>query len=410
MMKPMPGLDDLLDRAVANGVFGTKDALGHQAARRRPGRGRRSAVRGRPADPRRRASCRSSSPRSTSTARRRPRPRTSSRPPSSTALEPARRRPGRHAQADAARHRQPLRASSSRTPRCCGWSRCPAATAATRPCEKLSRNHGVIASFSRALTEGLTAQQSDEEFNATLDPAIAEHRQGIGYLTSARGHAAALLAGALPALAFPAPSWWWLAWVGLVPLLFVVRAAPTAMQGGVRAWFGMAGFVLVSQYWLGAECGAVAGRLRDRHRSAVAPMGVCGASAALRADHGATRAHRRCRTPLCLGDRRGRAVVAPSRRAVGAARRLAMESAGDARTGLTGRRLVGELPDRRCQHRGRGGDPDAVRAGGRATGCARGARPDVVLVGTDTRPGVDGPGRARPARRHRGGHAASGRE
>ncbi|OBK76149.1 fructose bisphosphate aldolase [Mycobacterium sp. 1274761.0] len=41
-------------------------------------------------------------------------------------------------------------------------------------CEKLSRNNGVIASFSRALTEGLTAQQSDEEFNATLDAAIAE--------------------------------------------------------------------------------------------------------------------------------------------------------------------------------------------------------------------------------------------
>jgi fructose-bisphosphate aldolase class I len=41
-------------------------------------------------------------------------------------------------------------------------------------CEKLSRNNGVIASFSRALTEGLTAQQSDEEFNATLDAAISE--------------------------------------------------------------------------------------------------------------------------------------------------------------------------------------------------------------------------------------------
>jgi len=41
-------------------------------------------------------------------------------------------------------------------------------------CEKLARNNGVIASFSRALTEGLTAQQSDEEFNKTLDAAIAE--------------------------------------------------------------------------------------------------------------------------------------------------------------------------------------------------------------------------------------------
>lgn len=39
--------------------------------------------------------------------------------------------------------------------------------------EKLSHNNGVIASFSRALTEGLTAQQSDEEFNSTLDAAIA---------------------------------------------------------------------------------------------------------------------------------------------------------------------------------------------------------------------------------------------
>jgi fructose-bisphosphate aldolase, class I len=35
--------------------------------------------------------------------------------------------------------------------------------------QRLARNHGVVASFSRALTEGLTAQQSDAEFNATLD-------------------------------------------------------------------------------------------------------------------------------------------------------------------------------------------------------------------------------------------------
>jgi len=37
----------------------------------------------------------------------------------------------------------------------------------------LARNPGVIASFSRALTEGLTAQQSDAEFNSALDAAIA---------------------------------------------------------------------------------------------------------------------------------------------------------------------------------------------------------------------------------------------
>jgi fructose-bisphosphate aldolase class I len=37
---------------------------------------------------------------------------------------------------------------------------------------RLTRQNGVIASFSRALTEGLTAQQSDAEFNAALDQSI----------------------------------------------------------------------------------------------------------------------------------------------------------------------------------------------------------------------------------------------
>ena len=38
--------------------------------------------------------------------------------------------------------------------------------------ERLARNNGMVASFSRALTEGLTAQQSDQEFNAALDASI----------------------------------------------------------------------------------------------------------------------------------------------------------------------------------------------------------------------------------------------
>jgi fructose-bisphosphate aldolase class I len=38
---------------------------------------------------------------------------------------------------------------------------------------RLERNHGVIASFSRALTEGLWVDQTDGEFNATLDKTIA---------------------------------------------------------------------------------------------------------------------------------------------------------------------------------------------------------------------------------------------
>jgi len=38
--------------------------------------------------------------------------------------------------------------------------------------ERLAQNKGMIASFSRALTEGLSAQQSEDEFDAMLDDAI----------------------------------------------------------------------------------------------------------------------------------------------------------------------------------------------------------------------------------------------
>jgi fructose-bisphosphate aldolase class I len=37
---------------------------------------------------------------------------------------------------------------------------------------RLRRNHGVVASFSRALVEGLSAQQSDAEYNALLNASI----------------------------------------------------------------------------------------------------------------------------------------------------------------------------------------------------------------------------------------------
>jgi fructose-bisphosphate aldolase class I len=47
-----------------------------------------------------------------------------------------------------------------------GYSRDEATT-------RLARNHGVIASFSRALTEGLSVHQSDEDFDAALDDSIA---------------------------------------------------------------------------------------------------------------------------------------------------------------------------------------------------------------------------------------------
>jgi fructose-bisphosphate aldolase, class I len=41
-------------------------------------------------------------------------------------------------------------------------------------CELLSRNRQLIASFSRALTEGLSINQSDKDFDSTLDASISE--------------------------------------------------------------------------------------------------------------------------------------------------------------------------------------------------------------------------------------------
>jgi fructose-bisphosphate aldolase class I len=41
-------------------------------------------------------------------------------------------------------------------------------------CRRLAKNHGMIASFSRALVEGLTKSMSDAEFNATLGASIDE--------------------------------------------------------------------------------------------------------------------------------------------------------------------------------------------------------------------------------------------
>ena len=42
----------------------------------------------------------------------------------------------------------------------------------TQACERLSANHGMIASFSRALVEGLSRDMSDEAFNARLGQSI----------------------------------------------------------------------------------------------------------------------------------------------------------------------------------------------------------------------------------------------
>ncbi|MEU9386697.1 hypothetical protein AB0D38_39640, partial [Streptomyces sp. NPDC048279] len=59
------------------------------------------------------------------------------------------------------------------------------------------------------------------------------------WLTSPwRRSCVAALAGALPVLAFPAPSLWWFAHVALVPWLLLARSAPTGRRAAYDGWSG----------------------------------------------------------------------------------------------------------------------------------------------------------------------------
>jgi apolipoprotein N-acyltransferase len=66
---------------------------------------------------------------------------------------------------------------------------------------------------------------------------------------------AALLAGALPVLAFPAPNLEFVAWVGLVPGFLLLRAAPTGREAAFRGWWFGAGYLLAALYWLTPNLG-----------------------------------------------------------------------------------------------------------------------------------------------------------
>ncbi|MEU5836250.1 apolipoprotein N-acyltransferase [Streptomyces diacarni] len=59
-----------------------------------------------------------------------------------------------------------------------------------------------------------------------------------------------LPAGAVPALAFPEPALWWLAYAALVPWLLLVRAAPTPRAAARAGWLGGTGFMLAMHHWL----------------------------------------------------------------------------------------------------------------------------------------------------------------
>jgi apolipoprotein N-acyltransferase len=65
----------------------------------------------------------------------------------------------------------------------------------------------------------------------------------------------ALVGGALPLLAFPAPDLSLVAWFGLVPALLLIQRSPSAREAAVRGWWLAAGYYLAAMYWLAPEIG-----------------------------------------------------------------------------------------------------------------------------------------------------------
>jgi apolipoprotein N-acyltransferase len=64
-----------------------------------------------------------------------------------------------------------------------------------------------------------------------------------------------LLLGALLILAFPASNLEFLAWFGLVPGLVLIVRSPSAREGGMRAWWLGAGYLITALYWMAPEIG-----------------------------------------------------------------------------------------------------------------------------------------------------------
>lgn len=61
---------------------------------------------------------------------------------------------------------------------------------------------------------------------------------------------ASLGLGALLALAFPAPSWWWLAWFVPAPIFLLFARSPSRREALIRGWLAGGGFLAALLYWL----------------------------------------------------------------------------------------------------------------------------------------------------------------
>jgi apolipoprotein N-acyltransferase len=97
------------------------------------------------------------------------------------------------------------------------------------------------------------AAGSSQADRGTADSGQIRRRvRGAAFLRSFTRPAryAALLAGAVPVLAFPSLNLEFLAWCGLVPGLLLLRAAPTGREAAIRGWWFGAGYLLMALYWL----------------------------------------------------------------------------------------------------------------------------------------------------------------
>ena len=156
VMKPMPGLDELLERAVGQGRVRHQDALGHQAGRPRGRRARSST-----------SSSRSAGRSSATGLVPIIEPEVDIHSPQKAEAEAllkaailrqpraAARRPAGDAQAHAARGGRLLRRARRAPEGRCEVVALSGGYSREEANDRLARNQGVIASFSRALTEGL---------------------------------------------------------------------------------------------------------------------------------------------------------------------------------------------------------------------------------------------------------------
>ena len=94
----------------------------------------------------------------------------------------------------------------------------------------------------------MSTQSADPAVPRSPERPERRRRRGNGVLRSLTRPAryAALLAGALPVLAFPSLNLEFLAWFGLVPGLLLFRATPTGREAAISGWWLCIGYLLMA--------------------------------------------------------------------------------------------------------------------------------------------------------------------